>query len=689
MNVSQLLTASLCCAAAVTAYGAAAADDGTAERRPIEHVVVTSHPLSAEGLALSSEILEGEELSRKLESSVGETVGREPGVHAASFGQAASRPVIHGLGGPRVRLMEDRIDALDASVTSADHAVTIEPFIADRIEVLKGPSTLLYGSGAIGGVVDVHTGRIPHDRSAGALSGRIEARLGDNGDRTTGAGRLDGHVGSIAWHLDGFTRESDPYEIPGFAESKALRERDAAGGEPALHDEPEGRLPGSDLQASGGAAGLSLVGERGFAGLALSRMTADYGLPGGHGHEHEHEPGEVEEHTGAPKVDLEQTRVDLEAGLVDPLPGFQSLNLRIGVNEYRHQEIEDGGMVATTFDNEAVEARLELTHLPVADWTGALGIQYTHRELAALGEEAFIEPVDTTALGVFWVGERSFAAFDLEGGARFETAEVDPRSTAGEQFDTGALSVGLILPFGQAWSLGLLADYASRAPIAEELYSFGPHLTTRSFELGDPGLDPERALSFSANLRYAGERWFVSGTAYYNDFSDFIYEAPTGEQRDGLPVFAYAQNDARFTGLDAEVRATVASWDAGSLTVNARFDTVDGELDVDGDENLPRIPATRYALGLGGQWGMLRGSVDHVWVDAQHDVADFELPTESYRDLRAFLGADLMLGGGSRATVFVQGRNLTDADQRQHTSFIKDLAPLPGRTVEAGVRLRF
>jgi iron complex outermembrane receptor protein len=580
--------------------------------------------------------------------------------------------------------MEDRIDSLDVSVTSADHAVTIESFIADRIEVLKGPSALLYGSGAIGGVVDVHTGRIPHQRPAEPFSGRLEARFGDNGDRKTAAGRVDGGAGAFAWHADGFTRESDEYEIPGFAESKALRDREAAEGEEG-GDEVRGRLPGSQLDTSGGAIGLSVVGDRSFAGVSVSMLDADYGLPGGHEHEDEDSEGDLD----TPTLDLEQTRVDLEAGLSDPFAGFTSLNVRVGINDYRHREIEPNGEVATTFDNEGVEGRIELVHQPLAGWNGAVGAQYTERDFSAVGEEAFIAPVDTTSLGAFWVGERTFTRFDLEGGVRLESVEVDSSAGPSEDFTSYAMSLGMIIPFGEAWSVGLLADYTARAPVAEELYSFGPHLSTRAFEVGNPELDEEKALSLSANLRYAAERWFFSSTVYYNDFSDFIYEAPTGALEDELPVFAFTQDDATFVGLDAEVRATVAEWSDGSLALSAQFDTVSGEVDISGNDHLPRIPATRYGVGVSGHWRMVRGSLDHLWIRQQDEVADFELPTASYQDLRAFVGADLPIGGATTVTLFVQGRNLTDDDQRQHSSFIKDFAPLPGRTVEAGIRARF
>ncbi len=674
------VAAVLCSTAALTAAQAACAAEARANKA-IEEVVVISHPLSAEGLALSSEVLEGEALARQLESSIGDTVGQRPGVHAAGFGQAASRPVIHGLSGPRVRIMEDHIDALDVSVTSADHAVTIEPFVADRIEILKGPSTLLYGTGAIGGVVDVHTGRIPHQPAERSLTGRVEVRRGDNGDRETAAGRLDGNLGPLAWHLDGFSREAEPYDIPGFAESRALRERDGDSTDDGVRD----RLPGSGLDVRGGAVGLSLLGERGFAGAAVSTTDARYGLPGGHEEEDEPpDPGATE----TPELDLEQTRIDLEAGLKNPFRGFDSLNLRIGINDYRHREIEPDGEIATVFENEAVEGRVELSHTPVGGWSGAFGVQYTDRDFAATGEEAFIAPVDTTSYGVFWVGERGFERFDVEAGLRLGATRVNPSAGPSRRFDTYAVSVGLILPFGEAWSLGVIADHTARAPVAEELFSNGPHLATRAFEFGNAGLDVEKSSSLSANLRYASERFSVNASAYYNHFADFIYETATGDEEDGLPVFVYGQDDARFFGLDAEIEATAASWRRGSLRLNARFDTVTGEVDVSGDDDLPRIPPTRYGLGLAVTHGPLEATLDHTWVRAQNDTAAFELATGAYRDLRAFIGVKLPLAGDV-ITLFVQGRNLTDAEQRQHTSFIKDFAPLPGRTVEAGLRARF
>jgi iron complex outermembrane receptor protein len=656
-------------------------------------------------LAQAATVLSGEELQRKMQTSIGDTVALEPGMRSASFGQAAGRPVIHGLGGARVRVMEDRIDTLDVSVTSTDHATTVEPFVADRIEILKGSSTLLYGPGAIGGVVDVHTGRIPHVLPEDGFTGRLELRGADNANKKVGALRLDGGAGRFAWHVDGFGREADAYEIPGFAESARLRALEEAESEGEAVEEARGKLPGSEFEAAGGAVGLSFIGERGFAGLAVSTLDADYGLPGGHGHEEgeDAEQNTETEVSGNPTLDMEQTRLDLEAGLEQPLAGFESLNFRVGINDYRHSEIEPDGAVATRFDNDAWEARLEIVHEEWAGWRGALGLQYGDREFSALGEEAFVPAVDTASMGLFWVGERSFNLLELETGVRVDRVEHSPADLPERDFTTVSGSLGLLLPLTEQWSLGLQTDYSQRAPVGEELYANGAHLATQSFELGNAGLDEESALNLSVSLRFVNERWRFESTLYRVQFEDFIYQLDTGDLEDGLPLLRYTQDDANFTGLDAEADVVVSRWSNGDLSIRATFDTVRAQLDdataaSSGTKDLPRIPARRYGAGveahwsLGQVWEQLTVSVDYRQTAKQNDVASLELPTDSFEDLSLYVGADLRIGStGSEtiATLFLQGRNLTDDEQRQHTSFIKDFAPAPGRSIEAGFRLSF
>ena len=705
-----------------------ASTDAADDDPSIEVLEVQAHPLSAEGLSQAAVALVGEDLEREVAANIGETVARQPGVNSAAFGEAVGRPVIHGMSGARVRIMEDRIDTMDASITSADHATTVDPFIANRVEILKGPSTLLYGSGAIGGVVDVHTGRVPHE-TRDRISGKVEVRGTDNGGRRNAAFRLDGGGGSVAWHLDGFSRSADEYDIPGFAESARFHaaeheeehDHDHEGeghdedeeehhDEDEHHDEEEeayGTLPGSQIDAQGGAFGISVVGDWGFAGVAVSTLRYDYGLPGGHGHhgeeehhdeddhdeeaheeeEHDHEHEDEHEHAdeeGNVTLELEQTRVDFEAGVAEPFAAFSSLNIRVGINDYQHVEIEPNGEIGTVFDNSAYEARIELADQDHAGLDGAFGVQFGNREFSAVGHEAFVPPVDTGSFGAFWVGERSLEGFDLETGVRLDRVSHDATASPSTDFTTFSASLGFVIPREDA-VLGLHADFSSRAPIAEELYSHGPHPATQSFEIGDPGLDAETAFNAAATVNFSAGRVEWTATAYATAFRDHIYQFVTGEVEDGLLVAQYGQADATYRGLDVSADLRLATFDGGDLSGRLLFDTVVAELDIAGNDRLPRLPASRFGVGLDLDRGRLTATVDFLRVFEQDEPAAMELPTDAYDDVRAYVAFDL----GENARIFFQGRNLTDDEQRQHTSYIKEFAPLPGRTLEAGFRLAF
>ena len=719
MNYMQPLFAAVATCLGVAAFAAEAPDEERSSE--IEEIIILAHPLGGEGLAQASDVLEADELERKAVDNIGATVGNEPGIHNSSYGAGAGRPVIHGLGGARVRIMEDQIDTLDVSVSSGDHAVTVDPFIAERVEILKGPATLLYGSGAIGGVVDVHTGRIPYEVPE-RIQGAFDLRGSDNGGGRNGTLRLDGGGGNVAWHVDAFAREADDYNIPGFAESAALRALEEEeehhdehdhGDEAEHHEEEEGHeehevrghLPGSGLEVRGGSAGFSFVGDRGFVGFAVSRFDSEYGIPGhshAHGHDDEHgdhddehedhhdEHEEEEGHgdgEGTPVVDLGQTRIDVESGIADPFGGFENLNLRLGINDYEHVENE-AGEAGTAFANKAWEARAELTHAPVGGWRSALGLQLGDREFSVVGEEAFTPPVDTSSAGVFWVGERSLGELGIEAGLRYDSVEHTPAHGSSRDFNGASASLGLIVPLGEGWQGTLLADYSSRAPVGEELFSDSPHPGTGVFEIGNPELNPERARNLAATLTGGGDGWSLRGTFYNTNFADFIYQAATGEEQDGFAVRRYSQADATFAGFEVEGRVTVAEWGAGHLEIGAFFDMVSPELDVFGNDNLPLIPPERSGVSLQFTGDRLRANVDYVRVSGQDDVADFELPSDSYNDLRARV-AWRFRPGDMVVDLFLAGRNLTDSEQRLHTSVVKDLAPMPGRTIEAGLRMRF
>lgn len=687
----------------------------------LEEILIIAHPLADNGTAQAITVLSDEELARTASESLGETLAGEAGIQSASFGTAVGRPIIHGLAGARVKTTLDRIDTLDVSVTSGDHAVSVEPFLADQVTVLRGSNTLLYGSGAIGGVVDTSTNRI-HSAIPEATSGRIQLRTSDNANASNGAFSLDAPLGdTLALHVDGFLSDADDYEIPGFAESafqiaaeedhddeEREEEEHEHDDEEHEHEEEEafGVLEGSRVKKRGGAIGLSAIGERGFAGFSISAIDAEYGLVGGHEHAHEEEGHEEEGHDdedeehghedegqeGPGIIDLKQTRFDIEAQLNNPFAGFENINFRLGVNDYEHEEIEPNGEVATRFENDAWEGRVEMRHEQIAGFNGVVGIQLGSREFSAVGEEAFVPAVNSDTLGLFWVGQRAIGDYEFETGLRWEKTKHEPTKAGISDADFNSLSasIGLVRSFNEELTLSALLDVANRAPTIEELFSNGPHLATQSFEVGDPNLQEEGVTALTLSSSYGNDIIEFTTSLYVMDFSDYIYEANLGVIEDGLPVFLFQQNDARFTGIDLKGLIHLGVVKNGDLDINFLFDYVRGKVKLGSgfDTNLPRIPASRAGFGLSwknAQWSL---RADYLKTDNQRRVATFELPTEGYEDLSVFIQRKINVAK-TDLSIFFHGRNLTDDEQRYHGSIVKDVAPAPGRRLELGVRLDF
>jgi iron complex outermembrane recepter protein len=645
----------------------------------------TVHPLN---------ILDGEDLRRKLASTLGETLKQELGVSFSSFGPGVGQPVIRGQGAPRVLVLQNSMPVSDASNTSADHANASEPVLAERIEVLRGPATLLYGSGAIGGVVNVIDQRVLSyvpQKPEGAL----EYRRGSNADTDLLAGRLNLGTGKLGLHLDGFLRDNDEVEIPGNAQ------RDGEGS--------RGVIENSDAEASAGTAGLSWVFGKGFIGLAVNRLENEYGVPPGahghHGHEedgHEDEEHEDEDHEGEEeeqvRIDMEQTRYDLRSELNDPLPGVELLRSYLAYSDYGHTELENGE-IGTTFGSKSWDGRIEAVHSIGALLHGAAGLQFHSRDFKAVGEEAFVPSTESDSWGVFVVEDLHRGDVVWEFGLRYNHDEHTPDGGAALDFDTFSASVSALWSLDEKQTLKFAVSAAERAPAMEELFSDGVHIATRSYELGDTALDEERSLNFDLGYHYHAAMLDFSIEAFYNQYADYIYQADTGsvfnpdlemiellcsadDEDECLPVLQWTATDADFYGIESELKLQLpANW---HLAVFG--DYVHGKLD--GGASVPRLPPGRFGLELG-------------WASAGWDLA--MRVTEVLEQDRTGAGMDSVDGytalsaraeygfarGGSRWTLFLRGENLLDEEIRNASSLLRDLAPEPGLNVEAGVRLSF
>ncbi|MCY1280688.1 putative TonB-dependent receptor [compost metagenome] len=678
-------------AAALTPAVPAVADSepGSVE---LESSVISASPLarSAERMVTPAAALEGDALVERRQATLGETLDGLPGVRGSSFGAGASRPVIRGLDGARVKVLSDGADVLDASTVSPDHAVTSEPLLAERIEVLKGPATLLYGGGAIGGVVNVIDKKVPTRVPENGYEGELEWRGNSVANESTGLFGITAGAGNFAARVEGLKRNADEYEIPG------------AEGEPRSD-----KQPGSYNDTETGTLGGSWVGERGYLGLAYTRQQNRYGLLGHahadchthapadwhcvdeHGHDdhdedHDHED-EHEHVEGVPYIDLDQRRWDLRGEYSEPLAGFESARLRVGHSDYEHREMEEG-VAATTFKNKATDGRVELTHEPLLGWRGVFGGQTLRRDFEALGEEAYVPPTLTRNHALFLLEEYSLDDWRYELGLRHEWQDIDVDAAQPDTDHQGtSISAGAVWTFAPDYSLGFSLSRSQRLPTAEELYADGPHAATRTIELGNPDLDEETAHNVDLTLRKFAGRTTFSLSLFRNQVDDFIYAADTGHAPGaGYREIEYRQHDAVLTGAEGEVRFQAT--DAFALTLFG--DHVRGKLR-DGGGDLPRIPADRLGVRLEQAFSAaLDGQLEFYRVQRQDDLADYETETGGYNMLGASLGYRGSLGQ-TDYLLYLRGDNLLDTKAREHTSFIKDEVLLPGRNLTAGVRLSF
>ncbi|HEX6997867.1 MAG TPA: TonB-dependent receptor [Gammaproteobacteria bacterium] len=643
----------------------------------VEEIHVTGVPIRREAaeVAQSVTVLREETLDRIRGASLGETLAGQLGISSTYFGSGASRPIVRGLAGARVRTLQDGVDSLDLASLSVDHAVTIDPLIADQIEIFRGPTTLLYGSGAVGGVINTVTSRIPEAAPEEGFAGAAEVRADTAAEERSAAVRLDGGGARLAWHADGLRRVTSDYEIPG---AGALH----AGETPDEHARDGlGVLANSDLESEAAAAGASWLGERAFAGGAASGFRMEYGVPG-----HGHTEADADEHEANVRIAVEQRRLDLKAQWVG-LGGFvEAVNVRSGFSDYEHVELE-GGAAGARFTNDAHETRIELVHAARRRWRGALGLQLETRELAAVGEEAFVPPVDTRSYGVFVLEQLELERWQLSFGGRIEHRRHEPSNGAPKVDGTaGNVAFAAIRELGGGLTLAFNTALAERLPAAEELYAAGPHLASRTVEIGDPALGEEAARHLDVSVRKTVGDLRLSVTAFVTEYDDFIFLRDTGavDALEALPVFAYAQADADFVGMEAELAAPIAKVGAGELDLRLYADYVKGELD-DGAP-LPRMPPLRYGARLRYHDERLVAGVEAVRYDEQDRTAAFETATPGYTMVDADLAWRFR---ASRLELFVRATNLLDEEARKHTSLVKDFVPLPGRSYGVGLRGRF
>jgi len=652
-------------------------------------IVVTGVRRQAGDVLGGVSVLDEAELTREVRTSIGETLARQPGVSATSFGPTASAPVLRGLSGDRVRVLTDGIGTLDLANAGPDHAVAINPITAQRIEVLRGPAALLFGSSAIGGVVNVIDTRIPRALPTGPVGVDALVAFGSAADERSGNLAVDLPLaGHFVLHADGNITKTDDLRTGGYILSRELREQARASADPdieALAD-LKGELPNTAAKSKEGALGIAYVADNGFnAGLSIARHTATYGVPIRYALEPDVE-------AEAPTIDLEQTRYDARVEV--PLGGaFEQLRLRGGYSDYHHDELEDTGEIGSSFYSKGKEGRAELVQAVRNGWGGTSGIQYLNRTARIRGEEKFLPDSRERQAGLFTLQTLARGPVRFEAGARVEFSKLSAQpdeqlETPGSsrRFTSLSGSLGGQYELFQGLRAGLSLSHSERSPAIAELFANGPHGGTQAFEVGDPGLDKEKSNSVELSLRRSRGPVHFSANLFYSRFSNFIFQNPIDEIEDDLPVYEFRQGKANYYGFELQGDATLGRMAGIDWRVEAQADAVRATVKNFGPA--PLIPPFRILAALTGARGPFDGRLELEQAFDHNRAALQELDTDGYTLVNASLDWH-PLASRPELTLSLQGNNLFDVEARRSTSVIKDFAPLAGRDIRLSARMGF
>jgi iron complex outermembrane recepter protein len=641
----------------------------------LDEIIVTGAPfgISRRATTIATSVIDEEALAIAPASSIGDLLSGEPGLRSTNFAPGASRPVIRGLSGPRVQVLTNGIGLIDASSVSPDHQVATDPGEANRIEIVRGPATLSYGGSAIGGVVNVLDGRIPEERPENGLEGSLSVQGSTVDQGRALSGRVNVAIGNFVFHVDGVKKETDDYDIPAPAISERLAAADS------IVREDTGTLPNSNSELEAWGIGGSYIGENGFLGLSYKETASLYGV--------------VAEDSVF--IDLEQQRFDARGAWRFDTGPFREVQGAYGHADYTHTEFEDVGEPGTIFNSDGQEGRVDLIQRERDGWNGAVGVQGLSRTFEAIGEEAFVPGTEIGEAGIYTVQRLDRDGYGFEGGLRYDrrTVTATPLSGGSEierSFDNWSASGAVFVRPASNLFLGLSLSRTERAPSEVELFADGVHVATAAYEQGDVTLDSERVTTLEGTVHYDRGAFRGDLHVYAADYDGFIDQRDTGtefyfaEEDEYFPIFAYVQTGAEFRGFEAEAAYDVWSSGAQAVTLEGAADYVDAKTDLGPAARIPPYSVTgriRYTSTPAD----LSLEVHHV--GEQDDVAEFELPTDGYTMVNLSGAWRPMADSG--VTVFAELHNIGDVEAREHVSFLKDIAPMPGRNLRVGLAWRF
>ena len=701
--------------AVITPSAFAQQEEATVAVQTLETIQVQAHPLiqTAADFAVADHVVDQKALSERA-TTIGDALADELGVYSNQFGTGASRPVIRGQDGPRVKVLQHASETADVSTLSPDHAVTVDPILAKQVEVIRGPSTLLYGAGTVGGLVNVTDQKIPTQMPEDGLEGTVGLRYNSGSDEKLASAGVTAGIGeNFALRVEGSKRKANNYIAhAGYFTEHSHHEEDENGNEiEEIHREKARRVDNTFAEGQTVNIGGSWIHDRGFVGLSYSNRQDQYGLPGhsheyhdchshgnelhcgGHGPAPQPDPNAVEEEHahGGPWVDLESHRYDMRTELNNPFAGFDKLRAHASFTDYEHDELEENEVISN-FKSKGYDARLELVHVPVAGWEGVIGTQYSQQKVNLAGgadeheghshSSVLMADTKTEKYSLFGLEHKQIGDVHVELGARVEHQKIDVDSTQKNYSDTGVSgSAAANWEFAPNYKLSVVGSHQQRLPLAQELYADGVHFATNTYEHGNQDLDVEKSNNLELGLHYEGDKLDYHVHVYHNWFDNYIYGSTTDSEGD-FRLVDYTQDKARFYGTEAQAGYQIN--DMYKLSVFG--DYVRGKIE---GENAPRVPAgrlgTKVEADFADGWS---GLAEYYHVFKQDKIAEFETQTQGYNMVNLGLSYANTIADKNAYRVYFKANNLLDDQVYSHTSFLSNI-PQVGRNFTVGVQYDF
>lgn len=681
----NILTLSILAVASVSVFAAE-----NEQATTLDTIRIKAHPLeqTSKDFAVADTVVDQKRLAQGA-VTIGEALSGETGISSNQFGAGSSRPVIRGQDGPRIKILQNSSENIDVSTLSPDHAVTVDPALAKQVEVIRGPSTLLFGAGTVGGLVNVTDSKLPTAMPEKGYEGNVGLRYNTGSDeKLATAGVTLGLGDQVALRVEGLKREANDYIAPDY-----------------VHEgEKERRVDNTFAKGQIVNVGLSWIYDRGFTGISYSNRQDQYGLPG-HSHEyeschlhglslhcgehdhdeeeHDHEDHDQDHaHEAGPWIDLKSERYDVRTELDEPFAGFKKLRAQASYTDYQHDEIEED-TISTRFKNKGYDGRLELVHNPLGAWEGVIGTQYGQQKLELTGEEAFLAPNTTKKWSVFALEHAQLNDVHVELAARVDQQKIDIDDSSKKDFDGSAFSVSGAAnwEFAPNYKLSLVTSHQERLPLAQELYADGGHFATNTYELGNDQLSKEKSNNVELGFHYDDNTFDYHVHVYHNWFDDYIY-AQTLDRYKDFRLVQYAQDKAKFYGAEAEAGYQISP--IYKLRVFGNY--VRGKID---NDNAPRVPAGRLGTKLNADFDdHWSGSAEYYHVFQQDKIAAYETDSQSYNMLNLGVAYSGNYSNVSDYRVFLNANNLLDDQVYQHASFLSTI-PQVGRNFSVGVNFSF